>query len=50
MATYYNRTTYFKHLTVNFNSHVGIKEPEMTSKERFLQSILATYIQSYTKR
>ena len=35
MATYYNRTTYFRNLTVNFNSHVGIKQPEMTSKDRF---------------
>ena len=35
MATYYNRTTYFKNLTVNFNSHIGIKQPEMTSKDRF---------------
>ena len=35
MATYYNRTTYFRNLTINFNSHVGIKQPEMTSKDRF---------------
>ena len=35
MATYYNRTTYFRNLAVNFNSHVRIKQPEMTSKDRF---------------
>ena len=35
MATSYNRTTYFRNLTVNFNSHVEIKQPEMTSKDRF---------------
>ena len=32
---YFNRTTYFRHLTVNFNSHVGIKQAKMTSKDRF---------------
>ena len=35
MATYYNRTTYFRNLTVSFNSYVGIKQPEMTSKDSF---------------
>ena len=35
MTTYYNRSTYFRNLTVNFNSHVGIKQLEMTSKDRF---------------
>ena len=35
MATYYNRSTYFRNLTVNFNSHVVTKQPEMTSKDRF---------------
>ena len=28
-------TTYFRNLTVNFNSYVRIKEPEMTTKNRF---------------
>ena len=27
--------TYFRHLTVNFNLHTGVKEPDMTSKDRF---------------
>ena len=27
--------TYFQHLTVNFNSYVGIKQPRMTNKDRF---------------
>ena len=27
--------TYFQHLTVNFNSYVGIKQPGMTNKDRF---------------
>ena len=26
---------YFRHLTVNFNLHTGVKQPNMTSKERF---------------
>ena len=28
-------TTYFKNLTVNFNSYVGIKQPDMTTKDSF---------------
>ena len=28
-------TTYFRHLTVNFNLHIGVKQPDMTSKDRF---------------
>ena len=28
-------TTYFQHLTVNFNSYVGIRQPDMTNKDRF---------------
>ena len=28
-------TTYFQNLTVNFNSYVGIKQPDMTNKDRF---------------
>ena len=27
--------TYFRHLTVNFNLHTGVKQPDMTSKDRF---------------
>ena len=30
-----NMTTYFQNLTVNFNSYVGIKQPDMTNKDRF---------------
>ena len=30
-----NMATYFQYLTVNFNSHVGIKQPDMTDKDRF---------------
>ena len=25
--------TYFRHLTVNFNLHTGVKQPDMTSKD-----------------
>ena len=32
-----NMTTYFQNLTVNFNSNVGIKQPEKTDKSRFYQ-------------
>ena len=28
-------TVYFRHLTVNFNSCVGIKQPNMTDKDKF---------------
>ena len=35
MATCFNRSTYFKHLTVNFNPHIGIKQPELGNKDRF---------------
>ena len=28
-------TTYFQNLTVNFNSYVGIKQPDMLDKDRF---------------
>ena len=28
-------TTYFRHLTVNFNLHIVVKQPHMTSKDRF---------------
>ena len=27
--------THFRYLTVNFNLHTGIKQPDMTSKDRF---------------
>ena len=27
--------TYFRHLTVNFNLHTGVKQPDMTSKDGF---------------
>ena len=30
-----NMTTYFENLTVNFNSYVGIKQPDKTDKSRF---------------
>ena len=30
-----NMTVYFQHFTVNFNSYVGIKQPDMTNKNRF---------------
>ena len=28
-------TTYFRQLTVNFNLHIGVKQPDVTSKDRF---------------
>ena len=28
-------TTYFENLTINFNSYVGIKNPDMTDKTKF---------------
>ena len=30
-----NITTYFRHLIVNFNLETGVKQPDMTSKDRF---------------
>ena len=27
--------TFFRHLTVNFNLYTGVKQPDMTSKDRF---------------
>ena len=30
-----NMTTYFENLTINFNSYVGIKQPDKTDKGRF---------------
>ena len=30
-----NMTTYFENLTVNFNSYVGIKQPDKTDKGKF---------------
>ena len=27
--------TYLRHLTVNFNLHTAVKQPDMTSKDRF---------------
>ena len=30
-----NMKTYFENLTVNFNSYVGIKQPDKTDKGRF---------------
>ena len=35
MATYFNRSTYFNYLTVNFNSHIRTKQPDMRDKDRF---------------
>ena len=28
-------TNYFRHLTVNFRLYPGVKQPDMTSKDRF---------------
>ena len=28
-------STYYRYLTVNFNSYIGIKQPNMTGKDRF---------------
>ena len=28
-------SVYYRHLSVNFNSYIGIKQPNMTSKEKF---------------
>lgn len=28
-------SVYYRHLTVNFNSYVGIKQPKMTDKDKF---------------
>ena len=33
-------TTYFENLTINFNSYVGIKKPEMTDKTKFYKVYL----------
>ena len=33
-------TTYFRHLIVNFNLHIGVKQPDMTSKDRFYKIYL----------
>ena len=30
-----NMATYFRNLTVNFNLYVGIKQPDMTTEDRF---------------
>ena len=30
-----NMTTYFENLTINFNSYVGIKQPDKTDKGGF---------------
>ena len=30
-----NMTNYFEHLTINFNSYVGIKNPDMRDKTKF---------------
>ena len=30
-----NMTVYFQNVTVNFNSYVGIKQPDMTNENRF---------------
>ena len=35
-----NMAVYFQHLTVNFNSYVGIKQPDMTNKNRFYKVYL----------
>ena len=29
--------TYYRHLTVNFNSYIGIKQPNITDKDRFYE-------------
>ena len=28
-------SVYYRHLTVNFNSYIGIKQPNMTDKDKF---------------
>ena len=33
MGTHFNRSTYFRYLAVNFNSNIGIKQPNM--RDRF---------------
>ena len=43
-------TTYFQNLTVNFNSYVGIKQPDMTDKDRFYKIYSPKKIQTQTKR
>ena len=30
-----NILVYFRHLNINFNSYIGIKQPNMTDKDRF---------------
>ena len=30
-----NMATYFNHSTVNFNSYIGIKQPQITNKDKF---------------
>ena len=30
-----NMSVYYRHLTVNFNSYIGIKQPNMTDKDKF---------------
>ena len=30
--------TYFRYLTVNFNLHTGVKQSDMTSKDRFYKA------------
>ena len=30
-----NMLVYYRHLTVNFNSYIGIKQPNMTDKDKF---------------
>ena len=34
-----NMTVYFRHLTVNFNLYIGIKQPNMTIKTDFIKFI-----------
>ena len=30
-----NMSTYYRYLTANFNSYIGIKQPNLTDKDRF---------------
>ena len=43
-------TTYFQNLTVNFNSYVGIKQPDKTDKDRFYKICSPKKIQTQMKR
>ena len=57
MATYFDRSPHFRNLAVNINLHkkfdesqVTIKNPDMTSRDRFIKNLLTINIQTKTKR